>query len=89
MPRGPEHVVHEPVGIERQRRALMRDEPELYRYIENITAARVLEAAGDEAVTAMLPVASASWIWDLAARCRQDAGRQRAEAAAREREEGG
>lgn len=87
-PRGLEHVTHTPVGIERERRDLMANQPELYRYIENVTSAKVLDSAADQALGASDVGTAAHRMWSLAGQCRQDADRQRAEAAAREREEG-
>ena len=84
--RGPEHVTHKLVGIEQQRRDFMRDQPGLYRYIENITSARVLDSAGDQASGATDAQTAANRLWRFAAQCRQDADQQRA--AERQREEG-
>jgi hypothetical protein len=55
-------------GIEQARRDLMRDDRELYDYIEARVAARELKRAGDDASGAVDGYGAANRVWALAAR---------------------
>lgn len=58
-------------GIEQARRNLMRDDPELYAYIEARIAARELKRAGGDASGAADNYGAGNRVWALSARWEQ------------------
>lgn len=55
-------------GIEQARRNMMRDDRELYEYIEARIAARELDRAGDDCGGALNEYGAANRVWSLSAR---------------------
>lgn len=54
-------------GIEQARRNFMREDPELYAYIQARVVARALDSAGDSASGAETGHGAANRVWSLAA----------------------